>query len=562
MRQTSLLNAVVLGFFVLLFSSIYRRRPSERLKLWIAAWSAAVLHFLVLVFEPSSGRFDGVFAALSIGSLMACGICFILSLPMVDGPKRRRIVAASLAGPGLLLGAFAASKVHPVSVFLLIALLAQGLGLVLLWRYNRERLSLSIPGTVFILACSEWSSVELVARNGSAAISVVLMELFGIYALLFAHDFRRRSTGVGTTVAGLIAWALVFPVGMLMARFWPNVAVDPELWNVPKIVVAFGMLVTLFEEELISSEREKAQYQKLFDVNPLPMWIFDKESTRLLEANAAAQREFGWKREDLADLTISNLAAEEQNSPVGLVELNWRLAEDATPDPAKTAPGQENSVSAPSMRFLTKEGEELIVEVTMQRTGFQDREARLLVAKDITAETHEHEQLLHQANHDPLTGLPNRLLLQDRMETALAGATRHARKAAIVCIDLDRFKTINDTWGHSAGDSCLREIARRLQRRLRTVDTAARIGGEEFMVILSDVGNVEDAERVVDDLLFTLSAPHSYEGEKIRLSASIGVALFPDDAQTTAELWNMADAAMYRAKESGGNRHRFFSQVQ
>ncbi len=564
MRQTVLLNVVVLAFFVLLFHSVYRRRPSERLRLWIAAWMAAVLHFAVLLWEPSSVRGSQAVEALSDVALMACGICFILSLPVIGATGRRRTAALALGTPCLIFGFCSAFHLHAVSVFLLVALAAHGLALVLLWSFYREQLTVTIPATALLLACSEWSSVEIVAHHSDDALGVFLMELFAMYALLFAHDFKRRSAGIWTTIAGLSAWAAVFPIGMLLDRYWPAVPIDPEIWNVPKVVVAFGMLVTLFEEELISSQRERTQYQQLFDANPLPMWIFDKDSTRLQLANAAARRDFGWGREDLGTLTISNLAAEEQSSPVGLEEMNWRLAADSPRDTdASTNTGfREQSVSAPAMRFLTKSGEERTVEVTLQRASFHEKEARLLVAKDITAEVEVRAQLLHQANHDPLTGLANRLLLQDRLESAVAGGTRYGSKAAVLCIDLDRFKQINDTYGHAAGDSCLREVGRRLQHRLRSVDTAARTGGEEFMVILEDVGSSEQAGKVVNDLLFSLSLPHTCDGQRIHLSASIGIALFPDDGLTPSELWNMADAAMYRAKQSGGNRRQFFSGVR
>ena len=579
MRQTFLLNVVVLGFFVLLFGSIERRRPSERLRLWIAGWLCAVAHFCILLFEPASEWLSQLVQAVAIAALMLCPICFILSVNALNTLRSRRLVGAGLALPSLVFLACAALPSCPVSVLLGIDLVGQGLAVIFLWRFNRDRLTITVPGTALLLICTQWSSYDLIRHQPSAGIPVLLMEFYAVFALLFAHDFRRRSAGVWTTIAGLLAWAAVFPVGMFITQHWPSLRIEPEIWNVPKVVVAFGMLVTLFEEELIVAGQDREQYRSLFDGNPLPMWIFDKETTRLLEANSAAVRDFGWSREDLPRLSVSDLLSGEEASPVGLVELNWRLAADETP--AGTASGQPNrerlgerfgersgersgrqdEVRASSMRFQTRRGDEVIVEVTLQRVGFQGREARLLVTKDITEQVQTHEQLIHLANHDPLTGLPNRLLLHDRMKSALASAMRHAKKTAILCMDLDRFKQINDTYGHAAGDSCLREVADRLRQRLRSVDTAARTGGEEFMIILDDVGNRHDAERVVNDLLFSLSAPHLIEGERVHLSASIGIALFPDDGEDATELWNMADAAMYRAKQGGGNRHSFYSRA-
>ncbi len=560
MRQTALLNIVVLGFFVFLFSSLYRKRASSRLKFWIAGWICAIAHFVVLFWNPASPTLSNLFDAISISGLGLCGICFILS-GMTDGMKpQQRLVILGLAAPCVAFCFAIAFDLHPIGIALGCELLGQSIALVFLWRFHRDQLSLTVPGTALILACSQWCSFELVAHQGDDAIAVVLMEIFCAYALLFAHDLRRHSAGVWTTAFGLLAWGAVFPVGIWIEHFLPSLHVEPEIWNVPKVVVAFGMIVTLFEDQLHVAQSERKQYKDLFNGNPLPMWIFDKDSTQLLALNASAERTFGWSRSDLSQLTINDLVSEHETSPVGLMEMNWKLAQDFAAGRA-TPGGSDPEVRASSMRFQARSGDEIIVEVTLQRVGFEDRECRLLVAKDITAQVEAHAQLIHQANHDPLTGLPNRLLLHDRMQTAIASAMRRGAKAAIICMDLDRFKQINDTLGHAAGDSCLREVANRLRQRLRSVDTAARTGGEEFMVILDDVGSLRDAERVANDLLFALSAPHVVDGRKIQLSASIGIALFPDDGEEPAQLWSMADAAMYRAKQSGGNRHRFYSRA-
>ena len=563
MRQTLLLNVFVFGFFVFLFSSIYRKQPSARLRLWIAAWTCAVIHFSVELLRPASPLGTRLAATGNYAALLLCGLCFLLSFSSVRGEagrhRRRLPLLAALAVPLLLLSLAVAFEVPSTGVFFALDVVLQALGLIFLWGFHKDRRTITIPGTVLILVCCQWSSLDLVSHRYDSILSVILMELFAMYALLFAHEFPRRSAGVLTTIAGLLGWAAVFPVGMMVGAWWPWLSVTPEIWNVPKMVVAFGMLVTLFEDELTLAEREREQYRSLFDSNPLPMWIFDKDSTQLMEANTIAVREFGWERKDLPELTINDLLSDEETSPVSLVELNWRLAEDS---PGQGPQAGEGPIHPSSMRFQAKDGRDVTVEVTLQRVDFAGGEARLLVAKDVTAQVEAHEQLIHLANHDPLTGLPNRLLLQDRMRSALAKATRHGTRAAILCVDLDRFKQINDTYGHAAGDSCLREIANRFRHRLRSVDTAARTGGEEFMIILDDIGTLDDAERVAGDLLFALSAPHTAEGHKIQLSASIGIALFPDDGQEPAQLWSMADAAMYRAKQGGGNRHILYSDAR
>jgi diguanylate cyclase (GGDEF)-like protein len=173
--------------------------------------------------------------------------------------------------------------------------------------------------------------------------------------------------------------------------------------------------------------------------------------------------------------------------------------------------------------------------------------------QDVTERQLLHHRLLHQAHHDMLTGLPNRILLMDRMEQALASAARQGKKAAVICLDLDRFKQINDTYGHTVGDQCLQEVAERLRSRLRGADTVARSGGEEFTIVVGDLACAADAEKVAEDLLSALRKPVVAEQYPIDISASFGIAIYPDHGTEAGELWKSADAAMYRVKRSGGN---------
>lgn len=558
MRQTLLLNSVVLAFFVLLFTSIYRRRPSERLKLWIAAWLFAIVHFLVLLWRPGAPLLAAGVQTASTGALMLSGICLILSVPVVHAPAKRRNILLGVALPAVAFAGCVSFHLSPFWVALGLTLCGHFASLLFIWLYLPERLLVTVPGTALLFGGSHLVGYLLLSGQPDAALAIVLMELFGMYALLFAYDFWRRSPGVLTTIAGLLGWAAVFPLSLALVRGWPPVPLDRELWNLPEIIVAFGLLVTLFEDELTLAEAGREQYRRLFDGNPLPMWVFDRRSLQLLEANAAALREFGWTREQLRGLRAHDLLADSEDAAKGLLALNERLADGpGVPGPFVA---ERDAVRADSMRFRTESGAVVLVEVTLQKVSFAGEEARLLVAKDITAQVEAHQQLIHMANHDPLTGLPNRLLLEDRLTKALAGAIRRGTRAAIVCLDLDRFKAINDTLGHAAGDSCLREVAKRLRGRLRSVDTAARAGGEEFVVVLEDIATGADAERVALDLLAAIALPHTAGGKQIRMSASVGIALFPDDGQTPEQLWSMADAAMYRAKQGGGNRYRFHAR--
>ncbi len=168
-------------------------------------------------------------------------------------------------------------------------------------------------------------------------------------------------------------------------------------------------------------------------------------------------------------------------------------------------------------------------------------------------------ELAHLVRHDALTGLPNRLLFTDRLERALAAAERHGRLLAVFFVDLDGFKRINDTLGHEAGDELLKEIARRLTSVVRSSDTVARLGGDEFVVLVPELERPEDAMALARKLLRHAGAAYDLGAQRVRVTASLGVSVYPDDADGASTLLRHADVAMYRAKQSGKNDARFFA---
>ena len=172
------------------------------------------------------------------------------------------------------------------------------------------------------------------------------------------------------------------------------------------------------------------------------------------------------------------------------------------------------------------------------------------ILRDVS-ERHQHlEALEHQALHDALTGLPNRLLLGDRLEQSIRAAEREGGALAVLLIDLDRFKDVNDMYGHAAGDALLTQVGPRLRGVLRSVDTIARVGGDEFVVILPAGGRSEDVGRTAEKILETLEAPFAVEGSSTEVSASVGIALYPEHGADGLQLLRAADAAMYMAKRS------------
>jgi diguanylate cyclase (GGDEF)-like protein/PAS domain S-box-containing protein len=179
--------------------------------------------------------------------------------------------------------------------------------------------------------------------------------------------------------------------------------------------------------------------------------------------------------------------------------------------------------------------------------------------KDITEQMQTQQKLQHMAHHDALTGLPNRVLFLDRVKQALARARWHGRIVAVLFLDLDRFKPINDSYGHEYGDELLRWVGKRLKSGLREGDTVARFGGDEFVILLDDIASEKDVTQLAQKILDLLGPPFSINEQDVHISASIGVSMYPDDGEDSQTLLRNADIAMYRAKDFGKNNFKFYS---
>jgi len=183
------------------------------------------------------------------------------------------------------------------------------------------------------------------------------------------------------------------------------------------------------------------------------------------------------------------------------------------------------------------------------------------IVLDITDRKRAEKQVQFLAYYDGLTGLPNRRLLQDRLVKAIASARRRSELVAVLFLDLDRFKIINDSLGHSVGDLLLKEAAERLKRQVRDQDTVSRVGGDEFLVVLSSIPDIEAAAAAADRIVNAMSAEFRIQDRSLRVSCSVGISIFPEHGNDAETLIKNADAAMYGAKESGRNRFRFFSEA-
>ncbi len=211
--------------------------------------------------------------------------------------------------------------------------------------------------------------------------------------------------------------------------------------------------------------------------------------------------------------------------------------------------------------------------VLIRRDGFEsaiedsaapihDRAGRItgavIVFHDVSAARAMSVQMTHSAQHDLLTSLPNRLLLNDRVTQAIALARRQNKPTAVIFLDLDRFKYINDSLGHAIGDELLQSVSKRLLANVRASDTVSRQGGDEFVILLSEITHLGDAATSARKILLSLNAPHSIRGQDLRIDGSIGISVYPEDGQDAETLIKNADTAMYHAKESGRNNFQFF----
>jgi diguanylate cyclase (GGDEF)-like protein/PAS domain S-box-containing protein len=263
--------------------------------------------------------------------------------------------------------------------------------------------------------------------------------------------------------------------------------------------------------------------------------------------NQAAEKIFGYKREQM----LGHHAAE-------LVTAEGRAAMKALWDDLGSHPDGVRTTT----NNLTMDGRTIICDWFAAPIYDANRVmvGMAAIINDITERTHSDKSTQYQASHDALTGLPNRRMMQERLAQSIAQAKRAQRHVAVLYLDLDRFKLINDTLGHEAGDSVLRTVAQRLSLSVREEDTVSREGGDEFIVTLPNLIDVEHARVVAEKILKALSAPFEIGEHRFNISASIGVSFFPDNAEDATTLMRHADTAMYKAKEAGRNTLRFFSE--
>jgi diguanylate cyclase (GGDEF)-like protein/PAS domain S-box-containing protein len=317
--------------------------------------------------------------------------------------------------------------------------------------------------------------------------------------------------------------------------------VEPKLFYIEVLMSSSNG----FQTERKESE---AKYRGLLEAAPDGMVVVNQDGEIVL-LNARAEKQFGYRRDELLGQKVTNII------PEGFAE---RLIADAL---RTTAEALEQQIGTGiELCGLRKGGSEFPIEIML--SPLESAEGILVTAaiRDITERKVAEERIRFLAYYDALTGLPNRTLLQDRLTKALASALRRKEKVALLFLDLDRFKDINDSFGHSVGDLLLQNVAERFKSGVRKQDTVGRLGGDEFLIVLTNVKEIANASVAAERFMHAMSAKFVIQGRSLSISCSIGISMFPEDGMDGESLLRNADAAMYSAKDSGRNNFRFFTE--
>ena len=398
------------------FASVARRGHAPFSALWQIGWVMIVLHFVAFFFLPAPGIWGTFAAIMGLSALTWAGILFMwAAVPYRHRWSSRLMLIALFTSNTAYI---AVSSIVPAGNWLLTpaAILFGALPLAItLWNVRQFNHLLRWSLVALYCALSVFLLMVQDRPNGpDLALNAILFTVYLGCCIHFWYVYRRSTAGAFITIAGFVAWANVFVIAPSIGSFFPNLHLESEVWNLPKYVVAVGMILLLLEDQI------------------------------------------------------------------------------------------------------------------------------------------EHNKYL--ALHDELTGLPNRRLFQDRLASALERARRTESQAALLLLDLDQFKQVNDSVGHHAGDELLRHVSRLFKGRVRRADTVARTGGDEFSVILEEPTSRADAMRVAGILTQLLETPFEFEGHSVRVGASIGIAVFPDDASTPESLCIAADVRMYAGKHESRGR--------
>ncbi len=315
-------------------------------------------------------------------------------------------------------------------------------------------------------------------------------------------------------------------------------------------VKLFWQMVTNLKQ--LKNELEKSQNQLQAIINNAMDGILTiNESGEILGFNPAAEQIFGYTHQYALGKNVDILTPTPDPSELGS-NTNQYFHNSA---------GRILNVRGGEVTALRKNGERFPMEFSISEVMLGGQQYFVSIVRDITERKLAEKKIAHLAHYDFLTDLPNRAMFLGNLDHDVHLSQRNKHKLAVLFLDLDGFKQVNDTLGHDAGDLLLQGVATRLKATIRASDTVARVGGDEFTFILNNIETHENAARVAGKIIAALSIPFELSGETRKIGGSIGISLFPDDASDPENLVKQADEAMYLAKHSGKNTHKFFRDM-
>ncbi|GBL44793.1 diguanylate cyclase/phosphodiesterase [Sulfuriferula multivorans] len=404
----------------------------------------------------------------------------------------------------------------------------------------------------------------LAKRSPTGAPLPMTHALEGETGFVIAQDYRHQEV--------VAAYSPVDDLGLGMVLKMDSAELYAPIWSqlrylLPLIVAMLAIallllrwLLTPLVTELVRSEREaRAANVRLRDSENRVRMLLDNvdegivsisSNGRIELFNPGAERMFNYRSADILGENISILMPEPYRSEHDqYLERYLQTGESHVIGTAREVAAQRSN------------GETFPMELRVSEFSLDGQRMFIGIMRDITERKATEEKIIHLAHFDALTDLPNRRLVQDRTQQTIAWARRADAQFAVMFIDLDKFKSINDTLGHNVGDQLLQRVAQRLIESLRAEDTVGRQGGDEFIVLLASLSAAEDSAVVAQKILSALSAPFVINGQDLRTGASIGIAVYPQDGEDVETLLKNSDTAMYHAKEAGRSNYQFFAQT-
>ena len=305
-----------------------------------------------------------------------------------------------------------------------------------------------------------------------------------------------------------------------------------------------GDLVTVGLTDVSAFRDREARFRLLYEDNPAPVWVYDAESLRFLEVNRAACELYGYSRETFLAMTVLDIRPESERARA-----------------AETARAVSGSFAARTpFRHRKADGTEIAVLTYARSIEMGGSRAVVVLGVDVTERERAEARIAHMALHDALTGLPNRVLFRERVDEALGRSRRAGDAVAVLCLDLDHFKSVNDTLGHPIGDRLLQQVAERLSSTVRAGDLVARLSGDEFAIVARDACDGPALDALAQRLVAAIDEPFEVDGHQVVVGLSLGIALAPADGADADTLIKNADIALYRAKAEGRRGYRFFER--